>query len=95
MQDRVFQSRENEKLTYSRAYQIVKECAKKSGIVKPITTHTFRRSRVQHLLDEGGDPFFVKEIARHKSIDTTRKYMKISKKKLADIMDNIDKSLFS
>jgi len=89
-QDYVFQSRQSEDLTYSRAYQIIKECASKVGIKKPITTHTFRRSRIQHMLDNGEDPFYVKELARHKSIDTTRKYMKISKKKLYNIMSKHD-----
>lgn len=90
-QDYVFQSRQNNYLTYPRAYQIIKESSKKAGINKKITTHTLRRSRLQHQLDKGEDPFFVKEFARHKSIDTTRKYMKISKKKLFLQMNEIDK----
>jgi len=94
-QDSVFQSRQSEKLSYNRTYQIVKECVKKVGIKKEITTHTFRRSRLTHLLDDGNDIFFVKEFARHKSIDTTRKYLKISKKKLFNQMSQIDKQELS
>lgn len=90
-QDNVFQSRQNKSLSYPRAYQIIKECSRKAGINKEITTHTLRRSRLQHQLDDGDEPFFVKEFARHKSIDTTRKYIKISKKKLFDKMNEIDK----
>lgn len=90
-QNNVFQSRQNNFLSYPRAYQIIKECARKAGINRKITTHTLRRSRLQHQLNAGDDPFFVKEFARHKSIDTTRKYMKISKKKLFGKMNEIDK----
>jgi len=90
-QDNVFQSRQGASISYNRAYQIIKECAKKASIEKQITTHTFRRSRLQHLLDNGQDPFFAQEFARHRSIDTTRKYMKISKKRIYSQMDQIDK----
>lgn len=92
-QDNVFQSRQSNSLTYQRSIQIVKECAKIAGIQKNITTHTFRRSRLQHLLDSGEDPYYVQDFARHKSIDTTRKYLKISKKDIADRMNQIDKKL--
>ena len=95
-QDRVFQSRQSNSLGYDRTYQIVKECAKKADIDKEISTHTFRRSRATHMLDKGDDIFFVKEFLRHKSIDTTRRYLKISKKKIFKQMEQIDKkSLFT
>lgn len=90
-QDKVFQSRVSDSLSYDRAYQIFKESAEIAGINKEITTHTLRRSRLTHLFDLGYDIFFVKEFARHQSIDTTRKYLKLSKKQLANQMDEIDK----
>lgn len=90
-QDYVFQSRQSEKLSYNRAYQIMGECAEKAGITKKITTHTFRRSRLTHLLDDGDDPFFCQDFARHDSIDTTRNYLKGSKKKIHSKMEKIDK----
>ena len=90
-QDNVFQSRQSSYLSYERALQIVKECAKKVKIDKNITTHTFRRSRLQHLLNLGTDPYFCQDFARHKSIDTTRKYLKIEKSKIFNQMETIDK----
>lgn len=90
-QNRVFQSRQNDWLGYDRALQIVKECAKKVGIVKKITTHTFRRSRLQHFFQKGKDPYFCQDFARHKSIDTTRKYMKIEKSNIFKQMEEIDR----
>lgn len=93
-QDNVFQSRQSNSLSYQRAIQIVKACAKKVDIKKDITTHTFRRSRLQHMLDIGEDPYFAQDFARHKSIDTTRKYLKISKQQIADRMNQIDKKTY-
>lgn len=90
-QDFIFQTRQSNKMSYPRAYQIVKEIAEKVGIQKEITTHTFRRSRATHLLDEGANIFYVKEFLRHKSIETTRKYLKISKKKMFEQMELFDK----
>lgn len=88
----LFSSRLSERLSYARAYSIIKECAIKAGIDKEITTHTFRRSRIQHLIDDNVDILSVKEIARHKKIDTTRLYLKISKKKLFKKLEEIDKN---
>jgi integrase/recombinase XerD len=96
MQDFIFQTRqthnpESEHMSYDRAYQICKECAGKVGITKKITTHTFRRSRLSHMLDDGDDIFVVMKFARHKSIDTTLVYVKTAKKKLFEQMNEIDK----
>lgn len=91
LQDNIFQTRQSDKMSYSRAYQIIKECVKKANIQKGITTHTFRRSRATHLLDNGEDPYYVQDFLRHKSFETTRKYLKISKKKMFERMEKIDK----
>ncbi len=91
-QDYIFQSNRKKKLSFSRAFEIVKECAKKTGIDKQITTHSFRRSRASHLLDDGLDLYIVSKILRHKSIDTTQKYLKLSKKSLYDKISAIDKN---
>lgn len=91
LQEYIFQTRHSKKMSYPRAYQIVKECAKKAMIKKEITTHTLRRSRATHLLDDGEDPYFVQDFLRHKSFETTRKYLKISKKKMFKRMEEIDK----
>ncbi|MFH1612863.1 MAG: tyrosine-type recombinase/integrase [bacterium] len=92
-QDYVFQSRQRDHLSYQRAIQIVKKCAVKVKLNKNITTHTFRRSRLQHMLDAGEDPYFAQDFARHKSIDTTRNYLKISKIDIAEKMNQIDKKI--
>lgn len=90
-QDFIFQSNRSPKLSYPMAYKIIKKCAKIAGIKKPITTHSFRRSRATHLLNGGMGLYKVSKVLRHKDIDTTMKYLKISKKKLSQEIEEIDK----
>lgn len=92
-QDFVFQSNRSPQLSYSMAYKIVKKCVKIAGIKKPITTHSFRRSRATHLLNNGMSLEDVSGMLRHGDLETTMKYLKISKKKLFDKMKNIDKKI--
>ncbi|MFO8146412.1 MAG: tyrosine-type recombinase/integrase [Gillisia sp.] len=46
-------SKHNKNLSRVQIHRIVKEVGKKAGIEKEITTHTFRRTRAIHLLDDG------------------------------------------
>ena len=90
-QDYVFQSNRSPKLSYPMAYKIVKKSVKVAEIEKEITTHSFRRSRATHLLDDGLPLNKVSGFLRHKSIETTLKYLKLSKKRLFDDVNKIDK----
>jgi len=96
-QDFVFQTQKSHgnHMSYSMAYKIVRKYVDIVGIKKKITTHSFRRSRATHLLDDGLDLYVVSKLLRHKSIATTQKYLKLSKKSLFDKVAAIDnKSLF-
>jgi integrase/recombinase XerD len=90
-QDFVFQSTWDRQLSYNSAYKIVKKWVKKAGIKKDITTHSFRRSRATHMLDDGMDLYKVSQFLRHESIETTMNYLKLSKKALYNDMNRIDK----
>ena len=90
-QDYVFQSNRSPKLSYPMAYKLIKKCTKIAGINKEITTHSFRRSRATHLLDDGLPLNKVSGFLRHKSLETTLKYLKLSKKRLFNDVDKIDK----
>jgi len=90
-QDYVFQSNRSPRLSYPMAYKIIKNAVKVAGIDKMITTHSFRRSRATHLLDDGLPLNKVSGFLRHKSIETTLKYLKLSKKKLFNDVEKIDK----
>ena len=90
-QDYVFQSNRAPNLSYNMAYKIVQKNCKLAGIDKPITTHSFRRSRATHLLDSGLPLSKVQGFLRHKRIDTTQKYLKLSKEQLSKDINEIDK----
>lgn len=92
-QDFVFQSNRSPKLSYSMALKIVKKSVKIAKIKKAITTHSFRRSRATHLLNNGMALEDVSGILRHKDLETTMKYLKISKKDLFDRMKQVDKKI--
>lgn len=86
----VFQTQKSNHMSYSMAYVVVRKWTKSVGIKKLINTHSFRRSRATHLLDTGMDIYVVSKFLRHKSIETTLKYLKLSKKSLYDKMKDID-----
>jgi integrase/recombinase XerD len=95
-QDYIFPTQKSKRMSYSMAYKIVKKCTKAAGITKEITTHSFRRSRATHLLDGDLDLYFVSKFLRHSDINTTLRYLKLSKKSLFDKVNTIDnKDLFS
>jgi len=90
-QDPVFQSNRDKQMSYNNAYKLVKKWSKKARIKKEITTHSFRRSRATHMLDDGMDLYKVSKFLRHKKIETTMNYLKLSKKSLYNDMQRIDK----
>lgn len=71
-------------------YERCKRLAREAGIEKPITTHTFRRSRITHLIDAGMPIEQVQFLAGHKGINTTTKYYKYSTAALRKAMVKFD-----
>jgi site-specific recombinase XerD len=53
---------------------IVKDAAKKAGIVKHATVHTLRHSFATHLLMNGVNIREVQELLGHKNVETTMIY---------------------
>jgi len=90
-EDYLFQSNRDKKLSYNMAYKTIKKSVKKAGIKKDITTHSFRRSRATHLFDLGWNIYRVSRLLRHKSIDTTRVYLKLAKRKLYNDLEKADR----
>ncbi len=54
--------------------QAVKEAARKAGIAKPASCHTFRHCFATHLLADGYDIRTVQELLGHKDVKTTMIY---------------------
>jgi integrase/recombinase XerD len=91
-QDPVFQSNRDRQIAYNTVYKMVRRRCKEAGIDKNITTHSFRRSRATHLLNAGVmDIYKVSKFLRHKRIETTRSYLKLSKQQMYEYMEASDK----
>jgi len=72
--DNVFLNRRGSKLTRMYVFMIIKDLAKKIGLKKSISPHTFRHSFATHLIEGGADLRAVQEMLGHESITTTEIY---------------------
>ncbi len=73
-EDILFLNRRGARLTRVMIFLILKELAKKAGITKNISPHTFRHSFATHLVEGGADLRAVQEMLGHESITTTEIY---------------------
>ena len=73
-EDILFLNRRGKRLTRVMIFLIIKELAKKAGIDKSISPHTFRHSFATHLVEGGADLRAVQEMLGHESITTTEIY---------------------
>ena len=74
----------------SSIYYMVNRIAKSCGISRKIGTHTFRRSRATHLLDDGLPLERVSQLLRHKNLATTIIYLKMAVKSLKRDINKFD-----
>lgn len=88
--DYVMYSRVSPQTTRQNVYLTVQNLCTKAGIDKKIGTHTFRRSRAEHLLDGGLQLEHVSKILRHRNINTTMAYLDISIADLNIALSKID-----
>ncbi|KAA3642434.1 MAG: site-specific tyrosine recombinase XerD [Bacteroidetes bacterium] len=82
--DVLFLNRRGNKLTRVMIFTMVKNLAKKAGITKNISPHTFRHSFATHLVDGGADLRAVQEMLGHESITTTEIYTHLDRQYLKD-----------
>ena len=73
-EDYIFLNRNGKQLTRVMVFYIIKDLAKKIGLKKKISPHTFRHSFASHLLERGADLRAVQEMLGHESITTTEIY---------------------
>ena len=81
----VFESERGGKLTATTAQKVFQQCLKKSGILKPATFHSLRHSFATHLLENGVDVRYVKELLGHSNIRTTQIYTHVTNPSLKNI----------
>lgn len=85
-EDILFLNRRGSRLTRVMIFLILKALAKKAGITKNISPHTFRHSFATHLVEGGADLRAVQEMLGHESITTTEIYTHLDRKFLRDTL---------
>lgn len=83
-EDYVFLNRRGAPLSRVMVFIIVKDLAKKIGLRKSISPHTFRHSFATHLIEGGADLRAVQEMLGHESITTTEIYTHLDRDYLRD-----------
>jgi len=82
----IFLNRRGKKLTRVMIFTIIKDLAKKIGLKKNISPHTFRHSFATHLLEGGADLRAVQEMLGHESITTTEVYTHLDRDYLRQVI---------
>lgn len=85
-EDILFLNRRGSKLSRVMIFYIIKDLAKKAGISKNISPHTFRHSFATHLVEGGADLRAVQEMLGHESITTTEIYTHIDREYLRETL---------
>jgi len=86
-EDMLFLNRRGSKLTRVMVFLILKDLAKKAGITKSISPHTFRHSFATHLVEGGADLRAVQEMLGHESITTTEIYTHLDREYLRNTLE--------
>ncbi|MFL5752059.1 MAG: site-specific tyrosine recombinase XerD [Bacteroidia bacterium] len=73
-EDVLFLNRRGAGLSRIYIFMLIKDLAKKAGVNKVISPHTFRHSFATHLIDGGADLRAIQEMLGHESITTTEIY---------------------
>jgi integrase/recombinase XerD len=82
----VFLNRRGRNLTRVMIFTIIKDLAKKIGLKKNISPHTFRHSFATHLIEGGADLRAVQDMLGHESITTTEIYTHLDRDYLKQVI---------
>lgn len=84
--DFVFLNRRGTGLSRVMVFLIIKDLAKRAGIQKRISPHTFRHSFATHLVEGGADLRAVQDMLGHESITTTEIYTHVDRDYLRSVI---------
>ncbi len=83
-EDILYLNRRGGALSRVMVFYIIKDLAKKAGIKKVLSPHSFRHSFATHLVEGGADLRAVQEMLGHESITTTEIYTHLDRQFLRD-----------
>ncbi|MBL4656132.1 MAG: site-specific tyrosine recombinase XerD [Bacteroidia bacterium] len=83
-EDILFLNRRGAMLSRVMVFTIIKDLARKIGLKKNISPHTFRHSFASHLIEGGANLRAIQEMLGHESITTTEIYTHLDKEYLRD-----------
>lgn len=86
-EDILFLNRRGKRLTRVMVFLIIKDLARKTGLAKNISPHTFRHSFATHLVEGGADLRAVQEMLGHESITTTEIYTHLDREFLRKTLE--------
>ena len=86
----VFTTNRGQRYTSRTIQKILENAAIKAQIKKHITPHTLRHSFATHLLEQGVDLRYIKDLLGHADITTTLIYTRVSNKNLLNIKSPLD-----
>jgi integrase/recombinase XerD len=85
--DLVFINNRGNGLSRVMIFTVVKNLAKKAGIRKTVSPHTFRHSFATHLIENGADLRAVQDMLGHESILTTEIYTHLNREFLRETVN--------
>lgn len=83
-EDILYLNRRGGMLSRVMVFYVIKDLAKKAGIKKVLSPHSFRHSFATHLVEGGADLRAVQEMLGHESITTTEIYTHLDRQFLRD-----------
>lgn len=88
-EDTLFLNNRGGKLTRIMIFTIIREAAKRTGIQKQVSPHTFRHSFATHLLAGGANIRQIQEMLGHESISTTEIYTHLDAERLRSTVEKL------
>lgn len=85
-EDFLFVNQRGKKITRVMVFLVIKDLAKRIGLKKAVSPHTFRHSFATHLIEGGADLRAVQEMLGHESITTTEIYTHLDRDYLRQVI---------